>query len=81
MSPNEYDPESRLKQPSATPVLEAETVTGNLPDRLVTGGGGLGCEEEVLIEVALLLTVKLHLSCRHHQQRGLALGCLLWMGI
>ncbi|CAB1337710.1 unnamed protein product, partial [Coregonus sp. 'balchen'] len=36
---------------------------------LITGGRRLGCEEEVLIEVALLLSVKLHLSCRHHQQR------------
>lgn len=61
---------------SAIPVLKAETVTCNLPDRLVIVGCSLSGEKEVLVEETLFVPLKLDDATGHHKQSSLALGCL-----
>jgi len=64
-------------QPSLTgPVLKAETVTGDLPH--CVGRCGLRCQQEVLIEVALLVAIKFYCPTCHHEDCCLALSSLLF---
>lgn len=65
-----------MRSASAIPVLKSETVTSNLPNRLVIVGWGLSRQKKVLVEEALFVPFKLHCPTSHHEQRGLALGCL-----
>lgn len=58
------------------PVLKAETVTGDLPH--CVGRCGLCCQQEVLIEVALLVAIKFYCPTCHYEDRGLALSSLLF---
>lgn len=68
-----------LPTPLAGPVLEPEAVTGNLPHRVA--GRGLGCQDEVLVEVPLFVALKLHCPTDHHEDRGLARGGFIVNGL
>lgn len=61
---------------SAVPVLKSETVTCDLPNRLVIVGGSLCRQKEVLVEEALFVSFKLDDAAGDHDQCGLALGGL-----
>lgn len=65
----------------AVPVLETETVTGNLPDGLLGVGRRLCCEKEVLVEETLLVALEFNDSTGHHQYGGLALSSLFVNGL
>ena len=71
-----YILEGRWGKPLAIPVLKSETVTSNLPNRLVIVGCSLSCQEKVLVEEALFVPFELYCPSSHHEQCGLALGCL-----
>lgn len=75
-----FSPEN---SPSAIPVLESETVTSDLPHRLVIVGRSLSCQKKVLIEETLFVPFKLDCSTSHHEQCSLTLGCLVvnWLTI
>lgn len=61
---------------SAIPVLESEAVTRDLPDRLIIVGRSLGCQQKVLVEEALFVSLERYGAAGHHQQCRLALSCL-----
>lgn len=67
---------SRSQSSLTGPVLKAETVTGDLPH--CVGRCGLCCQQEVLIEVALLVTIKFYCPTCHHEDCCLALSSLLF---
>lgn len=61
---------------SAIPILKSETVTSDLPYRLVIVWCSLSCQKEVLVEETLFVSFELHGPTSYHEQCGLALGCL-----
>lgn len=67
---------SRHQSSLTGPVLKAETVTGDLPH--CVGRCGLCCQQEVLIEVALLVAIKFYRPTCHHEDCRLALSSLLF---
>ena len=67
---------SRSQSSLTGPVLKAETVTGDLPH--CVGRCGLCCQQEVLIEVALLVAIKFYRPACHHEDCRLALCSLLF---
>lgn len=64
------------RRDSAVPVLKSETVTSDLPDRLIIVGCSLSRQKKVLVEETLFVPFKLDGPTSHHEQCGLALGCL-----
>lgn len=64
------------QSPLTGPVLKAEAVTGNLPH--CVGRSGLCCQQEVLVEVALLIAVKFYCPACHHEDCRLPLRSLLF---
>lgn len=61
---------------SAVPVLKSETVTSDLPDRLIIVGCSLSRQKKVLVEETLFVPFKLDGPTSDHEQCGLALCCL-----
>lgn len=65
-----------MGRPSTAPVLKPETVTSNLPNRLVIVGCCLSCQKKVLVEETLFVPFKFDSPTSHHEQCSLTLGCL-----
>lgn len=64
---------------TTSPVLETEAVTCNLPHGV--GRSRLGSQQEVLVEVVLFVSIKLHSSTGHNKNCGLGLSSLLFTHI
>lgn len=67
---------AEMRKASAIPILKSETVTSNLPNRLVIVGCSLSCQKKVLVEETLFVPFKLYCPTSYHEQCGLALGGL-----